>query len=293
MKCFYHADNDGKCAAYWVYKDAVNKDNYGREFIEINYGIPFPIKTIKPDEEIYIVDYSIEVEEMRKLLQITRNVIWIDHHKSAIEKYNDFETPIEGIRYDGVAGCMLTYCYLNHMTYKGTGNKKSFDLSMTELAPEFTKLIADWDVWTFKYGDRTREFNMGFELYDKDPSSESWSMMEQDSSVVDDIVEKGKLLIQYRDVWASEYCKSKGYEINFEGYKCFAMNLGSCNSEYFKSIADDYDILIPYYYNGKVWMYSLYSEKVDVSEIAKKYGGGGHKGASGFQIDKFILKGDN
>jgi len=37
--------------------------------------------------------------------------------------------------------------------------------------------------------------------------------------------------------------------------------------------------------NG-TWTYSMYSKTVDVSNIAKKYGGGGHKGAAGFNMDK-------
>jgi nanoRNase/pAp phosphatase (c-di-AMP/oligoRNAs hydrolase) len=31
---------------------------------------------------------------------------------------------------------------------------------------------------------------------------------------------------------------------------------------------------------------TLYSNQVDVSEIARKYGGGGHRGAAGFQFDR-------
>ena len=42
-------------------------------------------------------------------------------------------------------------------------------------------------------------------------------------------------------------------------------------------------------YNGKSWNYSLRSEKVNCSEIAMKYGGGGHKGASAFSSNKFLL----
>jgi len=57
---------------------------------------------------------------MRELLITTKNVTWIDHHKTAIEKYNDFEYDIRGVRYDGIAGCMLTYCYLHHMTQRGS-----------------------------------------------------------------------------------------------------------------------------------------------------------------------------
>jgi nanoRNase/pAp phosphatase (c-di-AMP/oligoRNAs hydrolase) len=35
----------------------------------------------------------------------------------------------------------------------------------------------------------------------------------------------------------------------------------------------------------KKWRVSLYSDKVDVSALAKKFSGGGHKGASGFITD--------
>ena len=99
-------------------------------------------------------------------------------------------------------------------------------------------------------------------------------------------------MIKYRDNLAKEYCKSKGFEIEFEGHKVFAMNIGLAGSDWFKSIDDgSYDILMPFSYNGKHknWSYSMYSKTVDVSVIAKKYGGGGHKGASGFTTDELIF----
>jgi oligoribonuclease NrnB/cAMP/cGMP phosphodiesterase (DHH superfamily) len=290
MKCFYHADNDGKCAGFWVYRDAVYYDGYGQEFIQINYGTKFPLNTIKPDEQVFIVDYSIEVEEMRELLKITKDVTWIDHHISAIEKYNGFEIPIKGIRYDGIAGCMLTYIYLNIMTSSGTGEVLEFDPKMVEHAPRFTQLIADWDVWAFKFGDETRQFNMGMEIYEKSPESKIWSNLLTEPDFVDKIIEEGKLITKYRDQWAKMYCESKGFEVEFEGYRCFAMNLGYCNSEYFNSINEsEYDILISFCFDKNIWTYSLYSSTVNVAKIAQKYGGGGHKGASGFQSKEVIF----
>ena len=52
---------------------------------------------------------------------------------------------------------------------------------------------------------------------------------------------------------------------------------------------DDYDILIGFSYDGEKWTYSLRSEKADCSELASKYGGGGHKGAAGFNSTDFGL----
>ena len=103
MKCFYHNDSDGKCAGFWVALNVglTDYEKYDSQFIEIDYRMKFPLDTIRPDEQVYIVDYSILPNEMRQRFNITKNVTWIDHHKTAIEKYADFEHEIRGVRYDG------------------------------------------------------------------------------------------------------------------------------------------------------------------------------------------------
>lgn len=298
MKCFYHGDADGRCAGYWVSKGYGIKDCIGAtyspstyelettitipQFIEINYGKPFPLDTILKDETVYIVDYSIEPEEMEQLLEITPNVIWIDHHKTAIEKYADFLYPIAGLRKDGIAGCMLTYCYLNIMCENGK-LVRPFGMWMTDSAPTFTKLIADWDVWKFEFGDDTKNFITAFNAYDFAPKSDNWETFADGDAFTFDLIHQGKTIRRYRDHWAAEYCRTHGFEVTVDGHKVYALNLGLCNSEYFLSIRDGYNIFMPFSFDGEKWIFSLYSSCVDVSAIAKKYGGGGHRGASGFQ----------
>lgn len=289
MKCFYHNDADGKCAGFWVsLLAAITEPGALYEFIEISYERPFPIDSIAPNEQIYIVDYSISPDEMRELLKITKDITWIDHHKTAIEKYQGFEHNIRGIRYDGIAGCMLTYCYLHHMTERGVGDIKPFDISMTDDAPMFTKLIADWDVWKFEYGNDTRKFITAFNSYNFNPQSREWDRFFKSDPVFDpyavfDMIDEGKIMLKYRDGWAKEYLKRFGFEVDFEGLNCFAVNLGNCNSEYFKSLPEGkYDAFMPFAYNGEKWTVSMYSTNHDVSDICKKYGGGGHAKAAGF-----------
>lgn len=292
MKCFYHNDADGRCSGFWVHLSVGINDQYlDHGFIEMSYAKPFPMESIRKDEQIYIVDYSISPDEMRQLLKITKNVTWIDHHKTAIEKYKDFEYKIRGIRYDGVAGCMLTYCYIHHMTQRGTGDIKPFDPSMTKDAPRFTKLIADWDVWKFEYGDDTRHFITAFNAYDFWPSSRLWDgFLSSDDFTCSEFIKKGITMNAFRDGWARDYM-NLGFESEFEGVKCFAVNLGRCNSEYFKSLpVGKYDVLMPFVFDGDQYTVSLYSTTIDVSEIAKKHGGGGHKGASGFQCKELPFK---
>jgi oligoribonuclease NrnB/cAMP/cGMP phosphodiesterase (DHH superfamily) len=292
MKCFYHNDADGRCSGFWVHLSVGINDQYiDHSFIEMSYAKPFPMESIRKDEQIYIVDYSISPDEMRQLLKITKNVTWIDHHKTAIEKYKDFEYKIRGIRYDGVAGCMLTYCYIYHMTQRGTGDIKPFDPSMTKDAPRFTKLIADWDVWKFEYGDDTRHFITAFNAYDFWPSSRLWDgFLSSDDFTCSEFIKNGITMNAFRDGWARDYM-NLGFESEFEGVKCFAVNLGRCNSEYFKSLpVGKYDVLMPFVFDGNQYTVSLYSTTIDVSEIAKKHGGGGHKGASGFQCKELPFK---
>ena len=297
MKCFYHNDADGKCAGFWVANSAVMENlETAIEFIEMSYEKPFPMDTIKSNERVYIVDYSISPNEMRELLKITTDITWIDHHKTAIEKYDGFEYDIRGLRYDGIAACMLTYCYLNCMTYGGIGNIHPFDISMAKDVPVFTKLIADWDVWKFDYGDNTRKFITAFNSYDFHPESKEWDKFFytgfcNDPTFETELLEEGAAMIKYRDGWAKSYLERFGFETEFEGLKCFAVNLGNCNSEYFKSLPEGkYDAFMPFAFNGEKWTVSMYSTTHDISDICKKHGGGGHAKAAGFTCSELPFK---
>ena len=87
-----------------------------------------------------------------------------------------------------------------------------------------------------------------------------------------------------------EYCEEKGFEGELDGHSFFALNLAKIDSHDFDSIdASKYDMLIGFSFNGKEWAYSLRSTTIDCSEVAMKYGGGGHKGASGFSTKELIL----
>lgn len=294
MKCYYHADKDGQCAGFWVYfkRLAIAEAKTKDDFIIMDYTKTIDFDSIEPDEEIWIVDFSISPDDMRKLLQITKNVTWIDHHKTAIEKYKDFEYDIRGVRYDGVSGAMLTYCYLHHMTQRGEGNIKPFDMSMIQDAPLFTKLVDDWDVWKFEFGDDTRLFQLGTKSYNFHPTSQKWLELYRSEIEIKKLIEEGKIIKQYSDHQNKNYMHL-GFETKFEKYKCFAANIGYANSEYFKSLHDKgYDIFISFVYNGKEWIHSLYTlnKDIDVSLIAKKYSGGDHRGAAGFQTKSMLIK---
>ena len=308
MKCFYHLDDDGKCAAYLVHKHASNIDNYQDEFIRINYDIPLPLDKINQNEVVFIVDFSIPPEEMTELRKITPNIIWIDHHYTAILKNKGVHDDLPGIRYSEnehqLSGAMLTWIWFNHSKIKPVVLSKDTIINESQYAPLFIQYISDYDTWTHKFKN-IMEFHAGMNLYenkeDFDDLSNIWVLMYgSDYDFEDDYlyptpailqtIKNGNTAIKFRDGWAKNYADNFSYEIEFEGYRCCVLQLQTCGSQWFKSQNNKgYDIYIACAYNGKEWITSLYSTTVDVGAIAMKYGGGGHKGAAGFHSPQFLF----
>lgn len=286
MKCFYHNDADGQMSAMWVYAHVGIDDEYEPDFISIDYKDTFPIETIKRDEQIYIVDFSIQPTEMLDLLKISKNITWIDHHKTSIERYADFPYQLRGVRYDGVAGCELTFAYIHHMTQRGIGSIKKFNENMLLDCPMHTRFIGDRDVWAFKFGDDTRSFYDGYQLLDSSNIDNLVNLFIFENVNTEKIIQDGKTISKFKEIQREYVIKSYAQEVKFEGYDCLVCNSHDKTSELFGSKFNDYDLCSVYCFDGNKYTVSLYSQKVDVSEIAKKYGGGGHKGAAGFVCDK-------
>lgn len=64
-----------------------------------------------------------------------------------------------------------------------------------------------------------------------------------------------------------------------------------CDSLIFGDLIKNYPIVAIWVFDGEKYKYSIYSDKsdIDCSKIAERYGGGGHKGASGFVSEKMIF----
>uniref|UniRef100_A0A6H1ZBS6 Putative DHH phosphatase family protein n=1 Tax=viral metagenome TaxID=1070528 RepID=A0A6H1ZBS6_9ZZZZ len=276
MKCYYHNDLDGRCAGSIVYNfiDELLRKAENLEMIEIDYKDNINVDVIEKDEQLYIVDFSFKPEVMEKVLQKTNNIIWIDHHKTADEyKYSQ---EIKGLRITEnkkYSGCELTWMFFYP----------------NEKIPTFVKLIGDRDKWAWKFGRETALFNQGIKICPHQPQDKIWDEL-FDVERVRRIQEDGIICEKFRDSFCKDYVDSYGFETEFEGHKCFALGIYMFGSEAFGKRFNQYDICLSFVYLGDKWTIGLYSEKIDVSVIAKKYGGGGHKGASGFVSDSLPFK---
>lgn len=313
---YHHNDHDGIVAAgvlyYYLMKTGIFiKDDFVFNMIDYDKKLNFDHIDFKDDDEVFFLDYSFSnednIEEFKKLLDRRidgREVIWIDHHKSSIgmlEEYN-----ISGIRNKELCGAALTYLWFTdaYDPFNSLSTKTTPEYGLSEIfheskaVPKFLKYIDDYDCWKHLYSN-TNDFHYGLII-----SNPTDMIIDRFLSYSDDIMAdtyintclKGKEVQAYLNFEHEEYhVKMYGFEFTLPeehgGLKCFCLNRKG-NSIMFGDKLDEYDAVIPFFFvNGK-WRYSIFSNKehIDCCDIAKTYGGGGHKGAAGWTIDEFIFK---
>lgn len=279
MKILHHDDADGRSAAYIV---AEKENNFNKDdFIESDYVKEIPYKKISKDEKLYIVDFSFTettLKRLKKLMSITKNIIWIDHHASSIALINKHPelNSIKGIRKVGISGVGLAYMYLN-------------SVYSIEDCPLFVQLISDFDCFHLKMKD-SENFILGLQSNDYSPTSDIWKQL-YSQRYCEELIADGELIKRYNIQEYKDYLDKYSYESEIEGYKALVINRRAY-SAIFGDKYNQYDICCSFIYSNGVYTYSIFTSKknIDCSKIAEKYGGGGHPGSAGFSTKQLILK---
>lgn len=272
MKCFYHsADLDGHCSG------AIVKMKYPDcEMIGINYGDEFPWGSIGEDEKVFMVDFSLPIDDMVRLRQMCE-LHWIDHHETAIKAAREACLFPCGITKVGEAGCELTWEYLYNT---------SVPLTVT--------LLGRYDVWDHK-DPRVLPFQHGMRAFGNTrPERQAiWRPLfeEEDTKVFSDIaLKKGRTILDYETGENEKQAKSYAFDMEWEGLHWVAANRLMTNSKFFDSVFDPekHDAMLLFGFRDGRWCFSLYGEnpKQHLGELAQKFGGGGHAGAAGFDCDR-------
>jgi oligoribonuclease NrnB/cAMP/cGMP phosphodiesterase (DHH superfamily) len=270
MKCFYHGcDFDGHCSA------AIVKMVYPKcELIPINYGDIFPWDTIRPKEKVFMVDFAIQPydENMPRLKELA-DLVWIDHHKTSLEWAKNSNFICSGGTDLDFAGCELTWKYLHYSPI-----------------PLAVHLLGRYDIWKYEDDDRVLPFQYGMKLAAQPPTNTAWwsTLFGGYPTNVDDIIKIGKNILQYQEKINVEMCDSSAFDLDWEDLHWTALNGTFRGSTPHKKRWETgkYDAMLGFWWDGKQWIFSMTTAKngVDVSKIAKKYGGGGHKQAAGCQM---------
>jgi len=272
---YHRSDFDGLfCQAIAKKFLGDNANYYGLE-----YGDPLPPID---DSPLFILDFS--VPEYMNHPRLT----WIDHHKTAIEKFGSKQ----GFQLDGVAACRLAWQYF---TIEGK-QKDSDDASQWPKRPEkqdfidrivlepwSVRLAGEYDVWD-KRDPNAELFQHGLRSEDLD-----WiRLLNDDDTYIYRLLEQGKALQYSKSKENASIIKEIGFTIQWEGLTFLCCNAARYNSLLFTAgLLENHDACFGFKWTGKDWSISLYhapgKEHHDLSIIASKYGGGGHKGACGFR----------
>ncbi len=275
---YHRADYDG-IFCYQIAKQFFTQGGYEVEYLGWDYGDPVP--QVDNDTKLYMLDISVDG------LMHHPNLNWVDHHKSAIEK---FSPTIQGYRIDGVAACRLTWQYFGGVNYWGNDIPHKTDfLERRVWEPMAVRLAGEYDIWDHR-GDGDLEFQFGLDAQQE----LNWPLLLQVSPEGDAeacrIVQDGGAAMQCYKVRDAQVMNGRSFLLDFEGMKFLVLNTARCNSNTFaaRDVPETgHDALMAFYFNGRGYRFSLYHashrREIDLSLIAVKYGGGGHRGACGFE----------
>lgn len=275
--CIYHGNCADGFGAAWVFKTQAD-----REF-DFHAGV---YQNEPPDvtgRDVYLVDFSYKRAVVEAMLPKATRIVLIDHHKTAID---DLAPLIEDKRIEALvdlnhSGAMLAWKWFH-------GN----DLSG---APQLLRHIEDRDLWRFGlHGTREIQANVFSHPYD----FTVWNELMQRPA--EELIAEGRAIERkhFKDVAELIQVVTRPMKLRAPWLDGPApADLGfvvvpMANLPYTLTSDAGHELAKGHPFAGCYWdtpdgrVFSLRSQDdgVDVSEVAKQYGGGGHAHASGFRV---------
>ena len=323
----YHGNcADGHAAAFAAWLKLGN----GAGYLPMMYNeIPEvqDLRDLVDAREVFVLDFSLPRVGMDELFRSAKRVVWLDHHKTAFEMWCG-GIPEDGVHREmfspaGRTGGDEGWNCAHGITLN---NNKSGALLAWEYfhpgigVPMLFKHIDDYDRWQFKL-EGTKEFNKA--LWSYTPwSFEQWKreflpaatggrhLTFTQTSAYSSLVKEGAAILRAHDQNVQSVVKSGarecdmgptvGYEALFkDGHISLVGLAANCpphlTSDVGHALATQsgtFGLCWALSNEGVVAKCSLRSNgDYDVSEIAKVFGGGGHKNAAGFEVPITTLLG--
>ena len=221
---------------------------------------------------------NIDFDSMEETLKVVNQQLKefgrrVEEREKELEGTNMDNWP--GIRDISEAACVLTWRYF----------------FPERPVPKAIVLIGDRDVWRWAE-EETGPFNES--LYSQDHQADNtafWKpLLENDQTVLAKMIEEGAWLREISLRNLDQMMTARSFEVRFEGHRTIAVNTRGNGDVGNYGRDRGYEIVYTYIdemqVNGLTTVVTLFSKKIDVSLIAKRYGGGGHAGAAGFSFPR-------
>jgi oligoribonuclease NrnB/cAMP/cGMP phosphodiesterase (DHH superfamily) len=231
-------------------------------------------QTPPPDvtgRDVFLVDFSYKRAVVAEMLTQAASVTLIDHHKSALEDL----AGLEGLR---------QYTDLNR-----SGARLAWDfLFPGEPCPRLLAHVEDRDLWRFRL-PYTREIQAA--LFSYEYGFEIWSRLMQttadDSRALMHMVDEGTAIERKHHKDIAELVAVCKRRMMIGGYSVPVASLPyTMVSDAAQLMAQGEPFAACYWdtEDGRIFGLRSTEQGRDVSEIAKHYGGGGHRNSAGFKV---------
>lgn len=261
----YHANcADGFSAAWCFWRMYGNEADY----------FPGVYQQTPPNcagRNVYLVDFSYKAPVVREILKVANLVYLIDHHKTALEDLQDIVDPR-----------FKRYCDLER-----SGAMLAWNFLFTESPPPLLNHIQDRDLWQFKLPN-TREiqanvfsYEYSFEIWDKLMSADQVELLKMTAAGA--AIERK----HHKDIAELVAVCRRMMLIGHYNVPVASMPY-TLTSDAGHLMAKGYPFAACYWDTTEGRIFSLRSteEGIDVSEVAKEFGGGGHMRAAGFKVPR-------
>lgn len=261
---FYHAEcSDGFGGAWAAWK------KFGEEADYIVFNHNDSLSENLKDKQIFFIDILPGNEmEIKKVVNDNKSVVAIDHHKTNESKISLFK---EYSFDNNHSGAVLAWRYFHP----------------DKPVPKLLLFIEDVDIWKWEYPE-TDKFTSALALYDFD--FEIWDKIASDvenEKELNKYLSKGEVVSKYSEK-IMDWLSQTAILAEFEYHKVYVVNAPDfIKGRVANKLAEKLPpFAIAWVQEKDTIFVSLRSGKndFDVSEIAEKYGGGGHKAASGFSF---------
>lgn len=270
--CIYHKDcSDGTAAAaVFLHKFPQGKTfplahGYTKEEAEVILFV------LNPETTVYTVDCTLLVKEC---LEKGNTVISLDHHIGMYEEMTALAKETQNYTYvfnNDLSGATVTWTYF----------------FPDEQIPRWLELVQDKDLWTKKYIESEYFINWS---YTQVNNPQALLFLFDNLKNLDLCIEKGKSVEDVNQFYLRAFQeKAKPIFVAYEGYKIPAYNSTYLLSALGNILIDDVlGVSIIFSIKGDrvpMSVRSIKDSKVSALEVAKHFGGGGHRNAAGCEVD--------
>jgi len=252
---------DGFGGAYVAWK----KFGDTAEYIPAKHGSPVPEGLA--GKRLYFIDFSYPQDLMNEILKTAESVTVLDHHlgtKEVVESIPDH------VFDEKRSGATIAWNYFFP------------DIQV----PMLLKYVEDGDLYVFKLPDSRAVLSY---IYAHKFAFEEWDDFVKeldDDEKRGPLIEKGRIYAEHFAILV-EQISNKATLVSFEGFNCY---MATAADMFASDVGNRLAIMKPplgivVNLHGDIMNVSLRSDpSVDVSAIARKYGGNGHPQASAFRL---------